>query len=759
MKKILQFILFLVLLPALALAQPAGGTTKVWDGAQTLDITAGGAAKVDGSATTQPVTGTVNAAQSGAWTVGQSGTWTVQPGNTANTTAWKVDGSAVTQPVSGSVTVTQGTAANLKVDLSGTGANGIALKVDGSAVTQPVSGTFWQATQPVSGTLTCNAGTGNFDVTPSSPAANDYLPVRLTDGSSFYSASGSGSVTQYTEDVASAGAESLMLAGAVRRDTAASSSGTDGDYSTLNTDSSGRLWVNASGAAVPASQSGTWNITNVSGTVSLPTGAATSANQTTANTSLFSIDGKLASAKTADFDTGAGTDTVQMVGMALPKSGGAVAGGTSTDPIRIDPTGSTTQPVSGTVSAAQSGTWTVQPGNTANTTAWKVDGSSVTQPVNVSQVGGSNVSTAATGVQKVGLVGNAGATVDSTAAAGTAPTNAVLVSGVYNSTPPAPTAGQAVARQLDQAGNEFFSLGNAKATLSAWTNATALNATQNLFTVGGPAAAMVQLTQTTTLSAGAVTFEVTWDGTNWTTISSDAVIDPKSATLATISLPYTVQASTNKPFLLLTKGAQGLRVKLSTQITGSGSVTPNYALINYPAVERTVLGAGSATIGALTANQSVNVAQVNGVTPLMGNGVTGTGSMRVTIASDTTANSNPYLVTQTIGTTGGWSVSSQTGLTNTKVAVKASAGKFGGYMFYNPNASVEYIQVFDVASGSVTLGTTTPTYVIPLPASSGANIEFNNGIPHATAITVAATTTATGSSAPGTALTGFFLFK
>jgi hypothetical protein len=37
---------------------------------------------------------------------------------------------------------------------------------------------------------------------------------------------------------------------------------------------------------------------------------------------------------------------------------------------------------------------------------------------------------------------------------------------------------------------------------------------------------------------------------------------------------------------------------------------------------------------ALPANQSVNVTQVNGVTPLMGAGNTGTGSMRVTIASD-----------------------------------------------------------------------------------------------------------------------------
>lgn len=51
-------------------------------------------------------------------------------------------------------------------------------------------------------------------------------------------------------------------------------------------------------------------------------------------------------------------------------------------------------PVSGTVTAnqgtagsawpvSQSGTWTVQPGNTANTTAWKVDGSAVTQPVSI----------------------------------------------------------------------------------------------------------------------------------------------------------------------------------------------------------------------------------------------------------------------------------------------------------------------------------------------------------------------------------------
>lgn len=56
-----------------------------------------------------------------------------------------------------------------------------------------------------------------------------------------------------------------------------------------------------------------------------------------------------------------------------------------------------------TLPASQSGTWTVQPGNTANTTAWKVDGSAVTQPASVALPstiynGQTNVTTAGTRV-------------------------------------------------------------------------------------------------------------------------------------------------------------------------------------------------------------------------------------------------------------------------------------------------------------------------------------------------------------------------
>lgn len=52
-----------------------------------------------------------------------------------------------------------------------------------------------------------------------------------------------------------------------------------------------------------------------------------------------------ATAKTADYDTGAGIDTVTLFGIALPASGGAAAGGTASAPVRTDPTGTTTQPV------------------------------------------------------------------------------------------------------------------------------------------------------------------------------------------------------------------------------------------------------------------------------------------------------------------------------------------------------------------------------------------------------------------------------
>lgn len=73
-------------------------------------------------------------------------------------------------------------------------------------------------------------------------------------------------------------------------------SGCSGGGTVTVTDGSGALTVDGT---VAATQSGTWNVTNISGTVSLPTGAATAANQTTANSSLSTIATAVAAATPA----------------------------------------------------------------------------------------------------------------------------------------------------------------------------------------------------------------------------------------------------------------------------------------------------------------------------------------------------------------------------------------------------------------------------------------------------------------------------
>lgn len=163
----------------------------------------------------------------------------------------------------------------------------------------------------------------------------------------------------------------------------------------------------ASGTAIPVS----------AGSLPLPTGAATAANQITAGTAgtpsaqVMSIQGESGmtavktdgsgvtqpvSASTLPLPTGAATAAKQP---ALGTAGSAsmdvitIQGAASMTAVKVDGSG-VTQPISGTVSAAvsgtvgasQSGTWTVQPGNTANTTAWKVDGSAVTQPVSAASL-------------------------------------------------------------------------------------------------------------------------------------------------------------------------------------------------------------------------------------------------------------------------------------------------------------------------------------------------------------------------------------
>jgi hypothetical protein len=104
---------------------------------------------------------------------------------------------------------------------------------------------------------------------------------------------------------------------------------------------------------VPVSQSGTWDINDISGTISLPTGAATDAKQDTGNASLASIDTKL-TAPLAISDNG-GSITVD---------GSVTVSGTAT--------------VSGTVAVSN---FPASQAVTQSTSPWVVDGSASTQPI------------------------------------------------------------------------------------------------------------------------------------------------------------------------------------------------------------------------------------------------------------------------------------------------------------------------------------------------------------------------------------------
>lgn len=100
---------------------------------------------------------------------------------------------------------------------------------------------------------------------------------------------------------------------------------------------------------------------------------STATKQDTGNTSLNSIDAKLTSQATAANQTTANAKLDSLLTELQLK-----ADLTETQPVSLAsvPTHAVTQ----------SGTWTVQPGNTANTTAWKVDGSAATQPISAASL-------------------------------------------------------------------------------------------------------------------------------------------------------------------------------------------------------------------------------------------------------------------------------------------------------------------------------------------------------------------------------------
>ena len=215
------------------------------------------------------------------------------------------------------------------------------------------------------------------------PTGTTIQPVNVTGGSISLPA---GSATEAKQDAGNASLASIDT----DIDVALSTRATESTLSTLNGKVPSGLTVNIDKLLVDNSGQ-TQPISALS--LPLPVGASTSANQVTSNSFLGSIDGKIIQIDTddvtitssvlpsgasteatlstrasestlstlngkifsVDLDSGAGTQNGQGVNLRFIASGGSVEAGTSSNPIRMDPTGTTTQPVSVISSSLPSG--------------------------------------------------------------------------------------------------------------------------------------------------------------------------------------------------------------------------------------------------------------------------------------------------------------------------------------------------------------------------------------------------------------------
>lgn len=258
-----------------------------------IKVSATGVQSVDGSAVTQPVSGTVTA--------------------NAGTGTFAVSAAALPLPTGAATSAKQpaiGTAGTPSVDvLTVQGATSMtALKVDGSAVTQPVSGT-----------VTANAGTGTFAVSASA------LPLPAGAATSALQTTGNTSVASIDTKTPALGQALSAASVPVVLPAAQITTLTPPTTVTVTQGTGTNLHTVVDSGAVTATISGTPNVAVTSS--ALPTGAATSANQSTEISSLATIATNTTNAGTPTVSgtvtANAGTGTFAVSAASLPLPTGA----------------------------------------------------------------------------------------------------------------------------------------------------------------------------------------------------------------------------------------------------------------------------------------------------------------------------------------------------------------------------------------------------------------------------------------------------
>lgn len=266
-------------------------------------------------------------------------------------------------------------------------------------------------------------------------------------------------------------------------------------------------------------------------------------------------------------------------------------------------------------------------------------------------------------------------------------------------------------------------------------------------------------------------------------------------------LPVSVAGSSTSSEATATAAApsytEGTVNPISQNLTGdqrviakqSGTWTNTVTQATAASLNATIVGTGTLAVQNTAATPAgtaiVGKVGIDQTTPGTTNGVSATNfPTTVSVGSGASSASTPRVITATDSTIGveGQDGSTQSSLTNPVptanvpftsggvltfsqnittagsgagtggVAVKASAGQIYGYMLMNNNSTVCYAQILDASQANTNLGTTAPKLSIGVPANGGANVFLATGIPFATAITAAATTTRAGSTACATGI-------
>jgi hypothetical protein len=263
---------------------------------------------------------------------------------------------------------------------------------------------------------------------------------------------------------------------------------------------------------------------------------------------------------------------------------------------------------SGTVAATESGAWNVN--QTLGTPGFEALTDGTNGPVAVKAPSTAAVATdkalvvaispnnsitfSPSGTQTV-----AGAKTNNNAAPGA--TNVGALVAVANAAGQTWTEGDQVLLSEDLNGSLRIMGGQLPESTGSWTSATSVN-TAITITCTGYGAIVVTFAQTTTLTGGIVTFEVSDAASNWYPIAGlkSGVVSGQLP-----QLTYAFQASTNASCTFNVAGYVSFRARLSTVITGTGTVAIGVqAGVFTNPINTVLISAAGTTIPVVSSNPS-----------------------------------------------------------------------------------------------------------------------------------------------------------